>query len=295
MNTKHLILIVIVCSLTMTYCTSDNEQGLPDDMMEQTDEPVVSTEQSETTEEGQTTPEDIVEQTVLVVYTPKSREVAESLSVTIQQHTQEFINATNIAYKLSGINVRLAIADVRSIDFNFTEEVITNDPNATSLTAITALVDPNDGIVDEIHIWRDEVNADIAILKNDFCGGAATPCQSDYVSETLGFADIDGAFALVGNESCTQNPFTFAHEIGHIQGCNHQPGSGATNPNAPYANGYVSAMGRFRTIMATASADRVGIFSGPDVIWEGFITGTPELNDSARGINESAEKIASLR
>ncbi|HHP7241708.1 MAG TPA: M12 family metallo-peptidase, partial [Cyclobacteriaceae bacterium] len=104
-----------------------------------------------------------------------------------------------------------------------------------------------------------------------------------------------GAFALVGDETCQNNPFTFAHEIGHLQGCNHQPGSGATNPDAPYANGFVSGQGGFRTVMATAGVDRVGIFSSPDVLWQGFTTGTADMNDCVRGINESAEKIAGFK
>jgi len=242
-----------------------------------------------------TAPEELVVQTVLVVYTPRSKVIADSLSGSIEAHTKELIDATNEAYERSGVIVRLEIADVRFIDFNFTQEVIINNPNATSVTAITALVDPNDGIVDEIHVWRDEVNADIAVLKNNFCGGSAAPCQTGFVSDFLGFPDIDGAFALVGDETCQNNPFTFAHEIGHLQGCNHQPGSGATNPDAPYANGFVSLQGGFRTVMATAGVDRVGIFSSPDVLWQGFTTGTADMNDCARGINESAEKIAGFK
>ncbi|MEM1215697.1 MAG: reprolysin-like metallopeptidase [Bacteroidota bacterium] len=239
--------------------------------------------------------EELVVQTVLVVYTPKSKVIADSLSGSIEAHTQELIDATNEAYERSGVIVRLEIADVRTIDFNFVQEVIINDPNATSATAITALVDPADGIVDEIHVWRDEVSADIAILKANLCGGSAAPSQLNFVSEFLGFPDIDGAFAMVGDETCQNNPFTFAHEIGHLQGCNHQPGFGATNPDAPYANGLVSNQGGFRTIMATAGSDRVGIFSSPDVVWEGFVTGTAEMNDCVRGINESAQKIAAFR
>lgn len=71
---------------------------------------------------------------------------------------------------------------------------------------------------------------------------------------------------------------------------------GATNPDAPYANGFVSEEGDFGTVMSISKgANRVGIFSSPNLEFNGFIVGTPELNDCVRAINESAEKIAAFR
>lgn len=58
---------------------------------------------------------------------------------------------------------------------------------------------------------------------------------------------------------------------------------------------FLRALGGFRTIMAAAGLDLVGMFSSPDVLGESFDIETTDINDCARCVNETAEKIAGLK
>jgi hypothetical protein len=74
--------------------------------------------------------------------------------------------------------------------------------------------------------------------------------------------------------------FSFTHELGHNVGLQH-------------SDGYESSGGSFRTIMAYGSVVRIDRFSNPDLLYNGYRTGTSS-QDSASILNDNGSTTASL-
>ncbi len=84
------------------------------------------------------------------------------------------------------------------------------------------------------------------------------------------------------------NSKSFIHEIGHLQGCHHQPGKNQP-PNHAYAQGYyygpININQRFRTIMAAEDSqtgdtpNRILQFSDPQATYQGVSCGTNSANN----------------
>lgn len=162
-------------------------------------------------------------------------------------------------------------------------------------TDLRRLATPNDGYFDEAHLHREINHADLVSL---WVGG--TPdltCGLGYVSPNAAY----GFTALF--RACATDNFTFAHEVGHNLGAEHDAGA-AESPegSAPYARGYVDLAARTRTVMAynTACANagfdctRIGYFSNPAVSYNGRPTGT-DLANNARAISEKFGFVAQFR
>ena len=143
---------------------------------------------------------------------------------------------TNGAYEASGANQRIKLVAVEEVaGYTQQDDIIGSRAPGIDLDRLEL---PSDGYMDEVHDIRDAVAADIVLLvrSGNFATARwmATPSQS-FESQ---------AFATVTPE----NTITFAHELGHIMGLNHdryQFCQGAICNSTdiapfPYAFGYVN-------------------------------------------------------
>lgn len=213
---------------------------------------------------------------VLVVYTASVRT---SLGGDAQAQTfaQQAIDATNTTYINSRIRqrVRLVHAELTDItESNFSTELSTLRGNAAAATL------------------RNSKNADlVAMLSN-----STDACGIGYLMGAAG-GNPNNGFTVTAR-TCAVGNLTFAHELGHNMGSQHNPenGSGAT-----YSYGYGHwHNGVYRTVMSyvnpcTSGCNRAPFFSNPDVVHLGLPTGIANARDNVRSINNTADWIANYR
>jgi len=223
---------------------------------------------------------------VLVVYTPAVTAAITDVAGLIQLAIDE----TNTSYSNSGVN-----ATLRSV---YSSEVSYSEAGRTYQQHVAALQSPSDGIMDIVHTWRNQYSADVVVLLvNDaaFCGLASRILAS----QTTAFAAVYW--------DCATGYYSFAHEIGHLQGARHDRFVDATNTPFAYGHGYVDPTNfNWRTIMAyrdacVASAGhdctRVQYWSNPGVTFPptGQAMGTTTYEHDARVLDETKITIANFR
>ncbi|MBB1125319.1 M12 family metallo-peptidase [Thiospirillum jenense] len=222
---------------------------------------------------------------LMVVYSPQAVSkmgTEDALKSTITAA----IAAANTAYDNSQINV--ALNPVYYGQVNYTEP-------ATMPTALTQLQSKTDGIIDDIHALRDQYSADLVVLvdtNTDYCGYGYI-MNSSYTSSA--FAPY--AFAVVNYSCLSLN--SLAHEIGHLQGNQHNTESTTSTGAYSYSYGY-RVCGIFRDIMSydcptpNTGTPRVLHFSNPNVTYQGLATGSSTAN-AAQTINNTAAIVANFR
>ena len=212
--------------------------------------------------------------TVVVGYTSEAAAEEPNIHGVIRLAVDE----TNVAYGKSGIGTRLKLVHLFGTSY----------VSGTWGQDLSRFRTPGDGHIDQIHQKRDLYGADLAVLIRK-SGGA---CGLAYV-----MANDPHAFSVVGHD-CATGYYSFGHEIGHNQGCLHNPEvSPETTPFA-YGHGYRHDPGPWRTILSyncPGGCERKQFFSNPDVELGGVATGTAAVHDNARVIDETACLMAGFR
>ena len=216
------------------------------------------------------------EYTIIVAYTAAAKSYAGNIDALIQLAEDE----TNDAYARSNIGTRTRVVQKYQTAYVESGDMITD---------LTRFRTPADGYADEVQALRDAASADVVILLTDafdYCGIASAIQATE-----------SSAFAVVA-ASCATGYYSFAHEIGHLQGARHNPEVDASTAPFSYGHGLRNDAGGWRTIMAydcPSSCTRIRNFSNPDVSYLGAATGTTALNDNARVIDETALQVANFR
>lgn len=121
------------------------------------------------------------------------------------EQVQALFTETNNAYKNNAVPIR-----VRLVGQHQTQYAETNDSNQT----LIKMQNPNDGVMDDVPVKRNEVGADIILVMSSHttgCGDAvAAPVPSD----------SEWAFIFVST-GCWAGEYVFAHEMGHTMGSLH--------------------------------------------------------------------------
>jgi hypothetical protein len=136
--------------------------------------------------------------------------------------------------------------------------------------------------MDEVHTLRTRFKADVAVLlvnNNSSCGLAAAI-----------MAKSNSAFAAV-HYDCAVGNYSFAHEIGHLQGARHDKESGTSGTDKVCNNsayGYLNTFKGWRTVMAynnTACVNqlctRIPYWSNPSINYQGDATGESKKKNAA--------------
>ncbi|SDY42739.1 Metallo-peptidase family M12 [Lysobacter sp. yr284] len=128
---------------------------------------------------------------------------------------------------------------------------------------------------------RIQYNADVVVLLVDGRRMTATCGRASVPAHQSAFSQWRESVAVV-SAGCAAGDRTFTHEIGHILGGLHE-GEGGPHPPSKYAQGFVSAAGGFRTIMAigaglpggctTAGCARINRWSSPYQSYNGHPLG----------------------
>lgn len=212
---------------------------------------------------------------VLVLYTQNANNSVSNIKNTIltmvELANQSFIN--------SQINYRIEL--VYAGQTNYTE-------SGNIYTDLSNYRDVGGGYMDEVHTLRNKYSADVCVLLNYM---NSNTCGIGYVK-----ASTTLAFCVV-NTNCDVSYYSFAHEIGHLLGCDHDPSSLSDNSPYAYGHGYVNPSNTWRTIMAygTTTCQRIQYWSNPNVLYNGTPTGTVDTHNNARVWNERSNTVMAFR
>jgi hypothetical protein len=217
---------------------------------------------------------------VLVLYTSSAQA---SVIGDIKNTVLQAVNVTNQSSINSFIGFEIELAYIGWT--NYTESGNYN----TDLYRFRA---SGDGYMDEVHTLRNKYSADICILLTydpSVCGAAHLNVNADE------------AFCMVSAD-CAVSNYSFAHEIGHLLGCMHEPCALNYNTsNSPYSfgHGYNSGVG-WRTIMATPTGGcgggiRIGYWSNTIISYNGLPMGTVSTHDNALVWLERSPQIMAFR
>ncbi|MBK9530081.1 MAG: hypothetical protein IPO41_17630 [Acidobacteria bacterium] len=214
---------------------------------------------------------------VLVVYTAAVR-TSLGGDAQAQAVAQQAIDATNTSYINSRMRLRVRLVGAELTALNETGSFSTELGNLRSDAATANL--------------RNDKNADmVAMLTN-----STASCGIGYLMGGQG-GNPNNAFTVTAR-TCAVGNLSFAHELGHNMGSQHNPENGS-GPTYPYGFGhYVN--GSYRTVMSyadpcTNGCTRVAYFSNPNVIFNGVPTGIINARDNARSIDNTADWIAGYR
>lgn len=216
---------------------------------------------------------------VLVVYTTATKNFLGG-DAQAQTLSQQAVDATNTAYSNSRVNQRIRM--VRAQEWVYTE----SGSGSTDLSNLRNSA--------EIQSLRNTWNADLVAMIGEVTG----VCGVGYLMGSNTAAGNPNNGFTVTARSCAVGNLTFAHELGHNMGSQHNPenGSGAT-----YAFGYGHYInGNYRTVMSysdpcTSGCTRRPYFSNPNIVFGGVATGIEGARDNARSLNLTADPIANYR
>ena len=203
---------------------------------------------------------------VLILYTTAAQEAAGGVPQ-MQAQAGLAISQLNQAFANSSQQVAVTLAGIAGVAYQET-----GNPD-TDLTWLSG-----DSIVANL---RSAWDADVVSL----VVSQLSACGIGYLMRNVSTAFAADAFNVV-ELGCAITNYSFAHEVGHNIGCNHDRANATGQGAYDYSYGYQAPDSAFRTILAydcaTPSCSRVLYYSNPDVILDGEPTGVdPDAADSA--------------
>ncbi len=223
---------------------------------------------------------------VLVVYTPAARASMGGTNSALAT-VNAAIASTNTAYAASEVNTEVRLVYAGEINYN---------EGSSFGQDLNRFRGTSDGFMDEVHQLREQYGADMVALLNDNDGA----CGVAYLMTNLSLDFASSAFSVT-DYSCAVGNLTFAHELGHNQGCAHdRDNAGSAVFSYSYGYRWVSTNGQqYRSVLSYAPGSRVPRMSNPEVNYIGAPTGVPVTQSdsafNAQSINEVALTVASWR
>ena len=220
----------------------------------------------------------------MVVYTLGARATAGNIDAFIELA----FNNTERIYENSRIRPRLRL--VHKYETGYTEAGVLDGGLRTDIINLTGTTE---GSMDEVHDRRDRYGADLVVLivarqQGNVCGVS-----------WLNYTNANRGFSVVA-QNCEAGHYTFAHEIGHNQGADHDPDNAIVSL-FPYGHGNCNIEEGWSTVMAYQRnrygqcLGRIPYFSSPTITFDGTPTGDAQRRDNRRVLNETAGRVANLR
>ena len=220
----------------------------------------------------------------MIVWTSQA-EAAAGGRVAMESLALGSVENANLIYANSGVNAQLRLVYAARVNSPETPGDISGD--------LGALRAAGDGRFDEVHSLRTQYGADVVTLLGEGYRGAGS-CGIGYVMTSVGAAFASYAFNVV-DRTCAGANLSYAHEVGHNQGLNHDPANaGNVTPAFPYAYGYQSPSGYFRTVMAYGGATRIPYFSSSTLQYSGLPIGNSG-QDNARALSATVSTVAAFK
>jgi hypothetical protein len=238
---------------------------------------------------------------VLIVYT-SGMVSRHGNAAGVQSRLNTIVATLNDALAQSQVNLTIRLVNATQVNYSETTTV------SQALFDITR--DSSNAIKPTIDALRDQYSADLVSLVRPYSRATHQGCG---YAEILGINsaafDSTRAFSVVsdGNDIggtvngvtylCPET--TFAHEIGHNLGLEHDRVNTSSNGATPYGRGYINTAAGFGTIMAVYNS-RVVRFSNPAINCAGVPCGisradTANSADSAGAILTTMEAISGYR
>lgn len=228
----------------------------------------------------------VAEIDVLVLYTAEAAAAGGGASG-VESTVALAVEEANRSFTDSGVEARIRLVDARPTTYDEAEF----DFRQTLLR----LALPGDGHLDDAPTLRDELGADHVVLIVDHAGPYAGIGYQMTATNAPVFAP--SAYSVV-SRAYAAGHYTFAHELGHNMGANHD----AANAEDGYrhdSRGHQVPGAEYRTVMAYACPDsycrRVGQWSNPSIDHGGHATGVTNAADNARTLNLTAHITAGFR
>ncbi|MFO7799120.1 reprolysin-like metallopeptidase [Rhodohalobacter sp.] len=237
---------------------------------------------------------------VMIVYTPRAENWA-----LVEGDIQNVINQSMAVAQNTADNANLGIefrlVHSARIDYTESSSAGTDLRRLTTSPSFYELGYEYTGYMDEVHVWRDEFQADLVamFIETDEVGGLGW-----LLSNTEG--DPRFGFSLTRVQQATST--THAHEMGHNMGNAHSRlqesnPAGADGGLFSYSTGWRwngQDNQEYASVMTyNEDAQSVQIFSNPDVFFKdvatGSYTGTGAPSDNARSMREIKHIISQYR
>lgn len=154
---------------------------------------------------------------VLVTYTPKAQTKMVAQAGSVATYVDRMLESANRALLISGTGHQLRVATSstgaagRRLFSGYLETSLYGD--------FQVFVEPGDGYLDQVHNWRNQHRADVAVLIGDYGEGVFNTGIAQ-AQPVRGEAD---AFLGCDVDRCNAaGEWVFAHELGHLAGCGHE-------------------------------------------------------------------------
>jgi hypothetical protein len=216
---------------------------------------------------------------VMVLWTPAARNAVGGTVSAIQSLVTLAVANANQAYVNSHVSAKLRLVYSGELAFTEHTSAISSDISAFSSNS-------------SVRALRSKYGADIVTMLGNGYAKAGS-CGYAYIMSTLSTAFSPRAYNVV-DRSCAAAYLSYAHEVGHNEGLQHDPGNASGSlPAEPYAYGYQDSSGAFRTVLSYGGGTRIPYFSSPLVAYNGRLTGTTK-QDNARALRANVATVANF-